>query len=65
MPALPIPLDLCQSEPVLALPEVFNGVYDRAGFDLVIDYHQPVPKPAWSEADQAWVKELVKGSLNC
>jgi Protein of unknown function (DUF4058) len=59
MPALPIPLDSGQSEPVLVLQEVFNGVYDRAGFDLAINYHQPVPKPTLSAADQVWVTKIL------
>jgi Protein of unknown function (DUF4058) len=59
LPTILIPLDSSPAEPVLLLQEIFTGLYDRAGFDLAIDYSQPVPKPALSNADQLWVKDLL------
>ncbi|MEL6456150.1 MAG: DUF4058 family protein [Cyanobacteria bacterium J06623_5] len=37
-------------------------MFDRARFDLAIDYTQPL-KPALSEANQQWVGQLLSSSL--
>jgi hypothetical protein len=42
MPSFPLPLEGTDEEPVVILQEIFDGVYDRAGFDLAIDYGQPI-----------------------
>ncbi|MCU0549456.1 MAG: DUF4058 family protein [Leptolyngbya sp. Prado105] len=41
------------------MQEIFTGIYDRGSYDLRIDYHQPVPNPKLSEADQQWVDKLL------
>jgi Protein of unknown function (DUF4058) len=58
MPSFPLPLADTDAEPVVVLQEIFNGMYDRAGFDLAIDYRQPVR--SLSSEDAAWVEEIVK-----
>jgi Protein of unknown function (DUF4058) len=58
MPSFPLPLEGAEAEPVVVLQEMFNGVYDRAGFDLEIDYRQPIR--ALSAEDTTWVKEVVQ-----
>ncbi|WP_392482000.1 DUF4058 family protein [Nostoc sp. C110] len=54
-------LPLCQgdTEPLLDLQALIHGVYDRAGFDLVIDYSGE-PIPPLGEVYSAWVSELLK-----
>ena len=59
MPSFGVPL-VGKEESIVRLQSVFDGVYDRAGFDLTIDYHQPIPKPALSDADAVWMDDIVR-----
>jgi Protein of unknown function (DUF4058) len=58
MPSFALPLAGTDAEPVVVLQEIFNGVYDRAGFDLAIDYRQPIR--SLSGEDTAWVEEIIR-----
>ena len=60
-PILPFPLPLLQgdTEPLVDLQALIHGVYDRAGFDLAIDYTRE-PVPPLSEADAIWSDTLLK-----
>jgi hypothetical protein len=59
IPAFLLPLHRGDREPLVDLEAVIHGVYDRAGFDLAIDYtHEPVPPLA--EADVAWAIALLQ-----
>ena len=42
------------------LQSIFQEVHEQASHDLRIDYTQPVPAPALSEENQAWVEGLIK-----
>jgi len=53
IPAIPVPLQPGEAEPLLALNDLVHDVYDRAGYDLRVDYHQPPPPPQMSEQDVA------------
>jgi hypothetical protein len=53
IPAVPIPLERGDEEPILDLQQLLNEVYEQAGFDLTIDYSQ-VPIPVLSKEDQLW-----------
>jgi Protein of unknown function (DUF4058) len=57
MPSFALPLEGRDAEPVVVLQEIFNGVYDRAGFDLAINYRQPIR--SLSGEDAVWVEEIV------
>ncbi|NEQ34334.1 MAG: DUF4058 family protein [Leptolyngbya sp. SIO4C5] len=57
IPIFPLPLKSGDSEPLLNLNDCLNGVYERAGFDLRIDYSQAI-QPALSAGDEAWVNDL-------
>lgn len=46
------------------MQSVFEGVCERASYDLRIDYTQPIPPPALSAADQEWVKGLLSDRQN-
>lgn len=59
LPSFPVSLKPDEKEPLVPLQEVFNGVYERARYGTRIDYHQPVPPPALSEADEQWVGALL------
>ena len=41
------------------LPPLLQTVYDEGNFDLRVDYTAPVPEPALSESDRAWVQECL------
>ncbi|MBD1808981.1 DUF4058 family protein [Microcoleus sp. FACHB-SPT15] len=59
IPSFPLPLRKEDTEPLVDLQELLNGVYDRAGYDLVIDYsHEPVPP--LKESDAAWADVLLR-----
>jgi hypothetical protein len=58
IPAVPIPLRPGEEEPVLALNQVLHDLYDRAGYDLFIDYRQPPPLPL-DEETRAWVLQQL------
>jgi hypothetical protein len=34
-------------------------IYDEAAYDLSLDYSQPPPPPALSEADGQWMRTLL------
>jgi Protein of unknown function (DUF4058) len=59
LPSFPIPLKSDEPEPIVPLQTVFDQVYERARYGGRIDYHQPVPLPKLSEADQQWVDALL------
>lgn len=56
IPVFPLPLKVGEAELLVNLNEILNGVYERAGFDLRIDYTQP-PQPPLSEAEVPWAEE--------
>ena len=58
IPIVSLPLASNEPEPELDLQELFNGVYDRAGLDLVIDYTKS-PIPALAE-NAAWADALLR-----
>ncbi len=58
IPIFPLPLLPDDQEPLVNLNELIAGVYERAGYDLVINYAEP-PNPPLREADVAWAKECL------
>jgi hypothetical protein len=59
IPAFPLPLRDNDSEPILDLQTLINELYDRASYDLIIDYRQE-PVPALSEENAAWTDALLR-----
>ena len=59
IPDFPIPLQPQDPEPTLPLNQLLRDVYDRAAFDLKIDYRQPLEPPLTQE-DQEWAETLIK-----
>ena len=59
LPDLPIPLREPDPDSLLELGAAFAAVYDEAGYDLSIDYTQAPPPPPLSEADTAWMRQLL------
>jgi hypothetical protein len=58
LPTIPIPLLKGDADVLLDLQQVFNTVYDRAGYDYSLDYNREV-EPPLSEEDAKWVKERL------
>ena len=59
IPAIPVPLQPGEAEPLLALNDLVHDVYDRAGYDLTVDYHQPPPPPQICEQDVEWMQQRL------
>jgi hypothetical protein len=60
LPRVPVPLAEPDPDVVLDLGEVVASVYERGGYDTRIDYRQPVPPPALSESEAAFVSRLLQ-----
>ncbi len=58
IPRIPIPLLPGDTEPSLDLNSILHALYERAGYDLTIDYRQP-PRPRLRKGDQAWAAEII------
>jgi hypothetical protein len=61
IPLVPIPLRRGEDEPFLELGEVLSGLYDRAGYDLRVDYRSQPPDPPIADADRPGVETLLRG----
>jgi len=59
IPAFRLPLQPGDTEPLVELNPLLHDLYDRAGYDLRIDY-RAVPDPPPAEADAAWADELLR-----
>lgn len=59
IPVFPLPLRHGDVEPLVNLQALINGVYERAGYDFVIDYSSE-PVPPFSESDAAWADALLR-----
>ncbi|UBF25561.1 DUF4058 family protein [Kovacikia minuta CCNUW1] len=59
IPSFPLPLKSPDADINVNLQEIFAGVYDRASYDLRLDYSLPIPPPALSQADQQWLDRLL------
>ncbi|MBR8835661.1 MAG: DUF4058 family protein [Stigonema ocellatum SAG 48.90 = DSM 106950] len=58
IPAFSVPLNQGEPEPIVDLQKLLNEVYERARFDLAIDYSQPV-QLSLSPQEKAWVTEIL------
>lgn len=59
IPEFPLPLQAAGEQVTVDLQPLVNGIYDRSGYSLRIDYQAPMPSPELSPEDQAWVKEVL------
>ena len=58
LPSFPLPLNGGNVEPVIDLQTIFEGVYDRAGFDMVINYQKPLLMQL-DATDREWVEKIL------
>jgi hypothetical protein len=61
LPTIPIPLKKGELEVQLDLQRVFATVYERARYDLSINY-AAIPRPPLSDADASWMRKLLPPS---
>jgi hypothetical protein len=61
IPSFPLPLLPGEVEPLVDLNAILHALYDRARFDLRLDYTQP-PVPPLHETDAAWANELINNT---
>ncbi|PSR17381.1 hypothetical protein C8255_12895 [filamentous cyanobacterium CCP3] len=59
IPCFALPLQPEDVAPTVDLKRLLDGLYDRSGYGLVIDYAQD-PVPPLSEADALWAREWLK-----
>ncbi|MEH1818922.1 MAG: DUF4058 family protein [Nostoc sp.] len=57
IPVFPVPLHQEEPEPIVDLQRLLNEVYERARFDLAIDYSQPL-KIVQSPQEETWLREI-------
>jgi len=61
LPCIAVPLKEGEPEIALDLQDIFNRVYDTGPYRRgAVDYAGPVPAPALTEDDAAWVAELTR-----
>jgi hypothetical protein len=58
IPAFPLPLLPEDAEPMVELGTVLHALYDRAGYDLRLDYAR-APVPPLGAEDAAWAQQLT------
>jgi hypothetical protein len=58
IPTFTLPLLPGDDEPEVALNRILHALYQRARFDLRLDYTQP-PIPPLAAADVAWARQLI------
>ena len=61
LPSIPVPLRRDEGEPDLELNQLLHDLYDRAGYDLAVDYTQPATPPL-SEPDATWADALLRSA---
>lgn len=61
LPTFSLPLAEGESAPEVGLNDIFQRLYDRVHFELVVDYDQP-PVPPLLDVDAAWARDLRASS---
>ncbi|MFQ4140004.1 DUF4058 family protein [Nodosilinea sp. PGN35] len=64
LPDIPIPLRSGDKPIVVPLQTIVAGVYERGRYHTRIDYTQPPSPPSLSEADQTWLRKLLREQAN-
>ena len=59
IPQFPVPLRSEDIEPSVDLQRLLHEIYDQGAYDLRLDYSRAIA-PALSEADAAWVDEVLR-----
>jgi uncharacterized protein DUF4058 len=62
LPIVPVPLRVPDTDIPLDLTTAFTTIYDRAAYDLSLNYAEPPPPPPLSAEEQAWVRQRLSPS---
>jgi Protein of unknown function (DUF4058) len=62
IPVLPVPLHSPDPDVPLDLDRAIQSIYERAAYDLRIDYGQPPPKPDLTAADAQWLDGQLRAA---
>lgn len=62
IPVVPVPLLDPDPDVPLDLGRAIHTIYDRAAYDLRIDYRQPLPKPEFPPEDTHWLEECLEAA---
>ena len=60
LPIVPVPLRAPDGDIPLDLTTAFSTIYDRAAYDLSLNYAAPPPPPPLSSEEQAWVRQRLE-----
>jgi Protein of unknown function (DUF4058) len=60
IPEVTVPLRRSEAGARLSLRELLDDIYDRARYDLRVDYRLPPPEPLLSAEDATWVDEVLR-----
>lgn len=60
LPVIPVPLADDDPDAALNLAQVVASVYERGGYDVQIDYREPVPPPPLTAEEETWVETLLQ-----
>lgn len=60
LPTIPVPLKPEDGDAALSLQQVLDTAYDRAGYDVRLDYASD-PLPVVSERHNRWMDDLLRG----
>ena len=56
---MPVPLRAPDADVTLDLGLALQTIYDRAAYDLSIDYNEPPPPPALTTEELNWIKNEI------
>jgi hypothetical protein len=59
IPRIPLPLRSEDQEPVIDLQAIFEGIYERSGYEFRLNYRDALPLPLLSEEELRWVDGLL------
>ena len=59
LPIVPVPLRTPDEDIPLDLATAFTTIYDRAAYDLSLNYAEPPPPPPLSAEEQVWVRQRL------
>ena len=63
LPVVPVPLRQPDRDMPLDLATALTTIYDRAAYDLSLNYAAPPPPPPLSTEEHTWVRQQIEGRL--
>jgi len=64
LPVVPVPLRAPDEDIPLDLATAFATIYDRAAYDLSLNYDEPPPPPQLSAEEHAWLRQRLAWRQN-